>query len=30
MARFNVREQALEQLIDQQLVLDEANRLGLG
>jgi peptidyl-prolyl cis-trans isomerase D len=29
MARFNVREQALEQLIDQQLVLDEANRLGL-
>jgi peptidyl-prolyl cis-trans isomerase D len=30
MARYNVREQALEQLIDQQLVLDEANRLGLG
>src|ERR1700738_1671730 len=30
MARLNVREQALEQLIDQQLVLDEANRLGLG
>lgn len=29
MARFNVREEALEQLIDQQLVLDEANRLGL-
>ena len=29
MARYNVREQALEQLIDQQLVLDEANRLGL-
>ena len=29
MARFNVREQALEQLVDQQLVLDEANRLGL-
>jgi peptidyl-prolyl cis-trans isomerase D len=29
MQRFNVREQALEQLIDQQLVLDEANRLGL-
>jgi peptidyl-prolyl cis-trans isomerase D len=29
MARYNVREQALEQLIDQQLVLDEANHLGL-
>ncbi|MGZ6241017.1 MAG: SurA N-terminal domain-containing protein [Candidatus Binataceae bacterium] len=29
MARYNVREQALDQLIDQQLVLDEANRLGL-
>ena len=29
LARYNVREQALEQLIDQQLVLDEANRLGL-
>ncbi len=29
MARYNVREQALEQLVDQQLVLDEANRLGL-
>jgi peptidyl-prolyl cis-trans isomerase D len=29
MARYNVREQALEQLIDQQLVLDEAKRLGL-
>src|SRR5690242_20780856 len=29
MARFNVREQALEQLIDRQLVLDEANHLGL-
>jgi len=29
LARFNVREQALEQLVDQQLVLDEANRLGL-
>ncbi|HVB81399.1 MAG TPA: SurA N-terminal domain-containing protein [Candidatus Binataceae bacterium] len=30
LARYNVREQALEQLVDQQLVLDEANRLGLG
>jgi peptidyl-prolyl cis-trans isomerase D len=30
LARYNVREQALEQLIDQQLVLDEASRLGLG
>lgn len=29
LARYNVREQALEQLVDQQLVLDEANRLGL-
>jgi peptidyl-prolyl cis-trans isomerase D len=29
MARFNVREQALEQLVDQQLVLDEAKHLGL-
>lgn len=29
LARYNVREQALEQLIDQQLVLDEANHLGL-
>ena len=29
MARYNVREQALDQLIDQQLVLDEAKRLGL-
>ncbi|MGH7914920.1 MAG: SurA N-terminal domain-containing protein [Candidatus Binataceae bacterium] len=29
LARYNVREQALEQLIDQQLVLDEASRLGL-
>jgi peptidyl-prolyl cis-trans isomerase D len=29
MARYNVRELALEQLIDQQLVLDEAKRLGL-
>ncbi len=30
LARFNVREQALEELIDEQLVLDEAKRLGLG
>jgi len=30
LARYNVREQALEQLVDQQLVLDEAKRLGLG
>lgn len=29
MAHFNVREEALDQLIDQQLVLDEAHRLGL-
>lgn len=29
LARYNVREEALEQLIDEQLVLDEANRLGL-
>src|SRR5512146_2129814 len=29
LARYNVREQALDQLIDEQLVLDEANRLGL-
>jgi peptidyl-prolyl cis-trans isomerase D len=29
LARYNVREQALEQLVDQQLVLDEAKRLGL-
>jgi peptidyl-prolyl cis-trans isomerase D len=29
LARYNVREQALEQLIDEQLVLDEAGRLGL-
>lgn len=30
LARFNVREQALEELIDEQLVLDEAKRLSLG
>jgi peptidyl-prolyl cis-trans isomerase D len=29
LARFNVRQEALDQLIDQQLVLDEAHRLGL-
>jgi peptidyl-prolyl cis-trans isomerase D len=29
LARYNVREEALEQLIDEQLVRDEANRLGL-
>lgn len=30
LARFNVRQEALDQLINQQLVLDEAHRLGLG
>jgi peptidyl-prolyl cis-trans isomerase D len=29
LARYNVREEALEQLVDEQLVLDEAHRLGL-
>jgi peptidyl-prolyl cis-trans isomerase D len=29
LAHFNVREEALDQLIDQQLVLDEARQLGL-
>lgn len=29
LARFNVRQEALDQLINQQLVLDEAHRLGL-